>query len=290
MKKLSILFLLLGLAVVAVSCENGATGADYKGLPASAGPISGPGTIYAGYSLTLTVDQIDGATTYKWYKEDRQYQNSRSRELTVTEPGVYRVAGVNGFGEGKSSPEKTVVVSAEAPLIDRIVGKWNATEYIANPRNNSVGNNDHVVTIKKVNGNTVEISNFTWRNYPDPNGEGDAGDTLKARIDNEAGTLYILPPAQFLPSWVTDYATLLSPAYSLVPGENSGYEFPLQTIAEDASSGKLRIVFKTGDLTKDILDGSTTITVPITYIVTAVQLDIYAGSLAYYLDTVWTKQ
>ncbi len=291
-KKTAILFAALGaVALSATSCDDPAReNGEPVGIPAAAGEISGPSTVYAGYSIALTVNEIADATTYKWYKDGLAYQNARSRELTVTEPGIYRVAGINRFGEGVPSPEKTISASSETPLIERMVGKWDVHEYIANPNNNKVDYNDHVITIKKVNDNTIEISNFTWRNYPDPDGIGEMGDTLKAQIDNENGTMYILPPAQFIPTWAEDRATLLSPVISAVETENVGREFPRQNIAEN-SDGDLEIVFQTGNQTKVInIDQSTSITVPVTYFVATVQADFYTGSVAYYLDTVWTKQ
>ncbi len=272
-----------------VACEKENVGGDPSKFPAVAGEITVSGPLYDGYSITLSIDEIAEAITYKWYKDGLQYQNTASRELTVSEQGIYRVAGVNKQGEGVSSPEQEIVFSTEKLLIDRMVGTWNAKEYIAFPNNNSVRFNNHTVTIRKVDDKTVEISNFTWRNYPDPTGAGEIGDTLKAQIDNENSTMYILPPAQFLPTWVEDYATLLLPAFSEVTSENVGRQFPLQTVTEDGNGG-LRIVFYTGDHTKNINANGTTITVPITYYVATTQRGFFTGTLAYYMDTVWTKQ
>lgn len=256
-------------------------------VPAAAGTITGPSQMFEGYSLTLSIEPVERAVTYKWYKDGEEYQNTASRELTVTETGVYRVAGVNRFGEGVYSPDKAIALSDEPALIDRMVGQWDVKEYIANPAG-AADRNDHVITIEKVDAKTIRISNFTWRNYPAD--EGDFGDSVKAEIDNEAGTMLILPPAELVPSWYADCATLLSPALDESPSQNMGKPFPLQTIKKNGN-GRLEMVMKTGNLTKSLnLGDGNTLTVPITCMVMISQMDAYMGTMSYYLDTTWTKK
>lgn len=71
------------------------------GLPGSAGEISQE-TQSNGYIL-LSIDEIPRATTYRWYKGDKEVQNTDSRTFLATESGSYTVAGVNDVGEGVHS-------------------------------------------------------------------------------------------------------------------------------------------------------------------------------------------
>lgn len=277
----------VALSVISVACDNGGSETPAEKLPAAAGIIEGPDKVMEGYSITLSVGHIDGADTYKWTKDGAHIQHSVSRTLEVTEVGVYRVAGVNSGGTGEPSEPKTVVLSDEKFLIDRMVGKWDVTEYIANGFNGNVTENNHVITITKIDSETVEISNLTWRNYP--NDEGEFGDTVSATIDSDAGTMTIFPNSEFTPTWVEDYATILSPAIHTSPGENLGLAFPAQTFTED-ENGKLKVEIITGDLTKQLNLGSETITVPVSYLVTTMRASVYTGTLAYYLGTTWVKQ
>lgn len=71
------------------------------GLPVGAGKISQE-TQPNGYIL-LSINEISRATTYRWYKGDKEVQNTNSRTFLATESGSYKVAGVNEKGEGATS-------------------------------------------------------------------------------------------------------------------------------------------------------------------------------------------
>lgn len=79
------------------------------GLPGAAGDISQK-LQSDGYTL-LTIAEIPRADTYRWYKGDKEVQNTDSRTFLVTESGSYRVAGVNKDGEGAYS--KPLLVERE---------------------------------------------------------------------------------------------------------------------------------------------------------------------------------
>jgi hypothetical protein len=208
--------------------------------------------------------------------------------LEIDEPGTYRVAASNSFGEGAPSPDKIVVADERGALIDRMTGKWDVHEYFVNMNApNNIYTNDHVITITKVDRLTIEISDFSGTN--DPETPGRYGDTVTAEVDNYTGTMRITSPVLLTPSWAADQATMLLPAFSNVIGENMGREFPVQTITEDAG-GKLKMVLKTGERTQQINTGSGTITAPVTYLVISYQMAEITRIFSYYLDTVWTKQ
>ncbi len=84
-------------------------------LPADAGAIQGPTEVEEDGSIELTIAEIEGADTYKWYKDGEEAQNTDSRTLTVTAVGTYKVAGVNADGEGKASADHVVTLYV-APL------------------------------------------------------------------------------------------------------------------------------------------------------------------------------
>lgn len=77
-------------------------------LPADAGEISQEEQEDG--SILLSVEEIEGAETYRWYKDDEEVQNTEERTYLAQESGVYKVAGVNDVGEGKASPSVTVEI------------------------------------------------------------------------------------------------------------------------------------------------------------------------------------
>ncbi len=77
-------------------------------FPSAAGNISGDDE--GSESITLTIAEIEGANTYKWYKDGVEVQNSAARTYTATASGTYTVAGVNSVGEGQSSSAKMISI------------------------------------------------------------------------------------------------------------------------------------------------------------------------------------
>lgn len=67
-------------------------------------------------SVMLTTGEIFRAETYCWYKDGVQVENTASPAYLATESGMYKVAGVNGAGEGRPSVEVEVVIGSEALL------------------------------------------------------------------------------------------------------------------------------------------------------------------------------
>jgi hypothetical protein len=97
-------------ALSAVSCGDKEEPQE-KRLPADAGVISGPTEIENGGSIDISIAAIENATTYKWYKDGSQVQNTESRTMKVTSAGLYKVAGVNADGEGKASADHVVTLA-----------------------------------------------------------------------------------------------------------------------------------------------------------------------------------
>ena len=84
-------------------------------LPAAAGPISGPTTVYPGQtSITYSVPEIANATSYTWTLPTGATGTSSTNSITVdynmtAVPGNITVRGVNSCGEGAVST-KTINV------------------------------------------------------------------------------------------------------------------------------------------------------------------------------------
>ncbi len=76
------------------------------GLPGGVGEISQ--AIQSDGYVMLSIDEVSRATKYRWYKGDKEVQNSNSRTFLATESGSYRVAGVNDVGEGAHSEPSLV--------------------------------------------------------------------------------------------------------------------------------------------------------------------------------------
>ncbi len=78
-------------------------------LPAAAGPISGPTTVYPGQtSITYSVPEIANATSYTWTLPTGATGTSSTNSITVdynmtAVPGNITVRGVNSCGEGAVS-------------------------------------------------------------------------------------------------------------------------------------------------------------------------------------------
>ncbi len=83
-------------------------------LPADAGRISM--TPQEDGSVLLVTSEIFRAETYRWYKDGQQVQHSDARSYMATESGMYKVAGVNGAGEGRPSDEVEVLVGQPIEL------------------------------------------------------------------------------------------------------------------------------------------------------------------------------
>lgn len=94
-------------------------------FPAAAGPIYGDDE--GSESVILSIDEIENASTYKWYKNGSEVQNSAERTYVATESGTYTVAGVNPVGEGQSSTEKVVSITAPLAFEDLPEGTFIAT-------------------------------------------------------------------------------------------------------------------------------------------------------------------
>ncbi len=82
-----------------------------KELPADAGAITQ--TPQEDGTIKLSVAEIAGAETYRWYKDGESVQNSTDRTYLVRKSGNYKVAGVNRNGEGKASEEVKVTLLSE---------------------------------------------------------------------------------------------------------------------------------------------------------------------------------
>ena len=101
--------LIAGLAILsAVSCQKSDLPGVETTVPADAGVISGTETPATGERVILSVEEIQGAETYRWYKDGEEFQDTELNEVQITESGTYSVAGVNSIGEGNPSPDKTV--------------------------------------------------------------------------------------------------------------------------------------------------------------------------------------
>jgi hypothetical protein len=113
-------------------------------FPAAAGTISGDNEGFE--SITLTIGVIENADTYKWYRNGAEIQHSAERTCTVTENGLYTVAGVNAVGEGQPSPGKRVTVTDYLDYDALPVGTFLAT---GAPKANAGGYSSWSGTVSK---------------------------------------------------------------------------------------------------------------------------------------------
>jgi hypothetical protein len=85
---------------------------------AAAGAITGPtSNPCPADSVTLTISAIEGAVSYKWYRDD-SYTGVAGQSYTTKTSGTFTVAGVNSKGnEGeKSAPHVVTITTCAAPL------------------------------------------------------------------------------------------------------------------------------------------------------------------------------
>ena len=74
--------------------------------------------VATGETVTLSIADVEGADTYRWYKDDEAVAGQTATTLAVTEGGIYKVAGVNEVGEGaKSAGCEVVFIPAAAGAI-----------------------------------------------------------------------------------------------------------------------------------------------------------------------------
>lgn len=78
-------------------------------LPADAGTLSQ--TPLEDGTVELSVAAIERADSYRWYKDGEKVLETPSNSYIATESGVYKVAGVNEYGEGKASEEVTLTIT-----------------------------------------------------------------------------------------------------------------------------------------------------------------------------------
>lgn len=302
-KTLKIAFAVLSVVVltVAAGCDDGEV---LSTTPADATTIAGPDGFFEGETAGLTVEKIPYATSYRWYKGGEVIPGATGRTLTVSEIGVYRVAGVNALGEGKASPAKSI---RALTFTDRWVGEWDCTEYWVKPGENGAPeelyNNNHKVTIIRtgdLSENKIAIVNFFEANPPGTYSafattyvyEGVTypanGDTIVATVDEENKTMQIPTAWFFTPTWKPGLNTELCPLiYDSGFADNVGEAFPPQQFVEEAD-GTLKMVMKTGSLVATV--GSEQTEYNQTYMIALTSSATgYLTHFARAIGTVWTK-
>lgn len=160
MKKIANKFI-VGLAILSVfSCSNDDLDTTTETtVPADAGVISGTEAPATGEKVLLSVDDIQGAKTYRWYKDGEKFQDTETNEVQVTESGIYSVAGVNSVGEGKHSPDKTVTFDANKFMFYDAVASYEGGDY-----NKAY---DVTLTTDLGNGKTVGVKIVFYNESPD---------------------------------------------------------------------------------------------------------------------------
>jgi len=92
-------------AVTILILQNGTT------VPEDAGTIQGADINSCPVeTVTLTIPQIAGAISYQWYMNGNAIAGATTTSYTVTQSGIYNVAGVNQVGPGEQSPNKIVTI------------------------------------------------------------------------------------------------------------------------------------------------------------------------------------
>ena len=299
--------LVLGAAILAFAgCEQAALELPEDGFavtPADAGALSGPEGFYEGGTATLTVPEVEYATSYKWYKGNSAIEGQTGRTLTVSEIGVYRAAGVNSMGEGAASPAKII---RTLTFTDKLVGEWSCKEYWVRFESESdpgtLYSNDHTVYIIRTGEpweNKIAIYNFFEANPPGTytafaetitNGVQIIkanGDTVVATVDEENRQILIPTGWQFTPTWELGLGTELCPMiYDSNYADNLGEAFPPQDV-EELPDGGLKLEMVVGPLLAYI--GPSQVPHPYTYMITQTSSIGYWRRFAVAIGTTWTK-
>ena len=97
--------------------------------PAAAGTIEGKEEGARGETIILTIAPIEGAVSYRWYKDGEDIQTGEERTLAVTEAGTYKVAGLNASGLGEASPEKVVTFNNSKFLFTESTATYEGGDY-----------------------------------------------------------------------------------------------------------------------------------------------------------------
>lgn len=275
-------------AILSVALMTSCSEMPEAELPASAGTIEGPSEIVEGSTIELKVGEIAEADIYRWYCDGRFLKDTGKGILIADKEGIYSVMGVNDFGEGPASPEKTVSLIPDFNIfINRLVGKWNVRERIVIKEGDTdrLYNNDHIITVTKIDDMTISISNFSYANE-NPEIENN-GDTVIATVDNENETIQLPLSWKFIPTWYNGLETELCPTIKEKFADNVGLPFPAQSFEEIEVDGKrfLRMTMKTGDLYAEV--GG--VYMNQTYMIATTLEGQYIGHFAYYIGTEWTK-
>lgn len=292
------------VAVTTAGCQKAPEGIPGGVTPADAGAVDGPEGFYAGETALLTAPEVDYATSYKWYRGSAPIEGQTGSTLVVSEVGIYRVAGVNEYGEGKASPAKPV---RELTFTDRLVGEWDCKEYwvkFASEQDaeGTLYNNDHKVYIVRTGDlweNKIAIYNFFEANPPGTytafaetitNG-GQVimanGDTVVATVDEENRQILIPTSWQFTPTWQLGLNTELCPMiYDSAWSDNVGEAFPPQNV-EELAGGSLKVKLVVGPLIAYI--GQDQVPYPYSYMIAQTASTGYVSKFAVAIGTVWTK-
>ena len=100
-------------AVTVLILQNGTT------VPEDAGTIEGDNINSCPVeTVTLTIPQLAGAISYQWYMNGNAIAGATTTSYTVTQSGIYNVAGVNQVGVGEQSPNKVVTITECIPPDD----------------------------------------------------------------------------------------------------------------------------------------------------------------------------
>ncbi|MDR1346971.1 MAG: hypothetical protein LBJ63_00865 [Prevotellaceae bacterium] len=221
-------------------------------------------------SVTLTATAT-GATSYVWTKDGVLINGETAATLIVTAAGVYASAGVNANGTGAYSAGKTVTITACSSFIDDLVGSWNVEDFYI--YNTSAYDNNHTITVEKINATTVKIHNFFEDSYDD---------AVTATVDNTARTITIAYQ-EIIPTWLTGYNTYLAAVRESIFCDNVNEGIGTLNVA--GAGENLSITFP-GTYNATI-DGTP---YPITHVWLGMQSSACAGNFGYDAGTVWTKQ
>lgn len=260
------LFLIAG---VVISCNK-----DSNNLPEAVGIIMGENQNTCPISIvTLTIEPVDNAISYQWYKDNTLIPDATKSYYTVTESGIYTVAGVNENGPGKPSPAKEVNI-IHCPIMDRLIGEWDVIESIY--QNTEEGwqgpvPNTHIITISKIDETSIKITGLYIT------GEDEIIATVNTQtIGSETISI---ATQEIIPSRYEDARTFVSPVISATfsAGYGQSFNLPIKDV-----SGRLLIELKGGYTLGNNY-----------YSYTLGSVDTngtYTGASAYAINTRWVKK
>lgn len=172
-------------------------------IPMEAGVISGfDYNTCPARTVTLTTSVVEGADSYKWYKNGAEITNATDDSYVVAETGSYTVAAVNIAGTGPLSAPKQVTIDAlSCPLhIDDLVGEWTVTEEQCPQALTIFTATSYTIVIEKTGETTIKVKDLAGSTVASLGKPANVNATI-TKPAASPDTLLMSIPAQYVTDW-----------------------------------------------------------------------------------------